>query len=137
MMEHEPDQDEPASRPDPEVTAKASRRQFSADYKLKIVQEADGCKQSGDIGELLRREGLYSSHLVTWRRLVKQGALKGLKVKRRGPKPSPRNPLASKVEELERENRKLQKRLKEAETIIEVQKKLADLLDPKERDGKS
>ena len=109
-------------RPDPEVRSKARRRQFSPEYKLKIVREAERCKKPGEIGALLRREGLYSSHLVLWRRQVRESALQGMKVQKRGPKPLPKNPLAQKVAELERENRKLQKRLGEAETIIAFQK---------------
>jgi len=137
MAEREDRRDETSSRPDPEVEAKARRRQFSAEYKLKIVREAERCKQPGEVGALLRREGLYSSHLVNWRRLVRAGALKGLKLKKRGPKPATPNPLTRKVAELERENRKLKKSLEEAQTIITVQKKLAELLGPNEDDAES
>jgi transposase-like protein len=119
----------PPARPDPEVLAKARRRQFSAEYKLGIVREADGCRNTGDVGALLRREGLYSSHLVTWRRQCRHGALRGLKDSKRGPKAKEQNPLARKVAELERENRKLHQRVEQAETIIAFQKKLASLLE--------
>lgn len=120
---------ERASRPDPEVSAKARRRRFSAEYKLRIVREADVCKQPGDIGALLRREGLYSSHLATWRRQVAEGVLVSLKSRKRGPKPDADKALAKRLAGLEAENRRLEKRLREAETIIAFQKKLAELLD--------
>ena len=92
--------------PDPEVPAKARRRRFSAQYKKRILDEADGCKDvPGAIGALLRREGLYSSHLTTWRKQRERGELDGLRPKKRGRKAKPINPLAVKVRELEAENR--------------------------------
>jgi transposase-like protein len=110
------------------VTPRAKRRRFSAAYKLRIVQEADGCTKPGEIGALLRREGLYSSHLVEWRRARDQGQLEGLTPKRRGPKPDPDTALKRRVEKLERENARLTKKLEAAETIIEVQKNVSRLL---------
>ena len=109
--------------PDPEVPAKARRRKFSARYKKRILEEADGCKGvPGAIGALLRREGLYSSHLTTWRKQRERGELNGLTPKKRGRKAKPISPLARKVRELEAENRRLQKQLEKAETIIAFQK---------------
>ena len=119
-----------ASDPDPEVPPKARRRTFTAKYKLKILAEADECSKPGEIGALLRREGLYSSHLTKWRRLREEGALAGLTPKKRGRKPRPVDPQARRVAELERENARLQRKLEQAETIIEVQKKLSRLLEP-------
>lgn len=112
---------------DPEVTAKAVRRQFTAAYKRRILQEADECGPGG-IAALLRREGLYSSHLTTWRKQREGGEIAGLQPRKRGKKLVPRNPLAGECERLRRENERLQKRLKQAETIIDVQKKLCEML---------
>ena len=115
--------------PDPEVPAKAGRRKFSAQYKKRILDEADGCKgKLGAIGALLRREGLYSSHLTTWRKQRERGELDGLKPKKRGRKAKPINPLAGKIRKLEAENRRLHKQLEKAETIIAFQKKLSEML---------
>jgi len=111
--------------PDPEVPAKAKRRQFSAEYRLRILKEADACKGTGEIGALLRREGLYSSHLVTWRRQRDVGALAGMKARKRGPKGRAEDP---RLKQQEREIARLQRRLKQAETIIEIQKKVAGIL---------
>ena len=119
-----------ASDPDPEVPAKARRRTFTAKYKLKILAEADGCSKPGEIGALLRREGLYSSHLSKWRQQREEGALAGLTPKKRGRKLRPVDPQARRVAELERENARLLRKLEQAETIIEVQKKLSRLLEP-------
>ncbi len=113
------------AHPDPEVPERAKRRQFSAEYKLRILREADGCKGSGEIGALLRREGLYSSHLVLWRRQREARALSGMRARMRGPKPKEVDP---RVKQLQRENVRLQRRLKQAETIIEIQKKVAGML---------
>ena len=112
------------SKQDTEVSAKAERRQFSAAYKLRILQEAEACSR-GEIGALLRREGLYSSHLTTWRRQQAAGQLAGLAAKARGPKP---NPEAEELKRLRKENERLQRRLQQAEAIIEAQKKLSQLL---------
>jgi transposase len=114
--------------PDPEVPEKPVRRRFSAEYKLRILREAEACQQHGELGALLRREGLYSSHLTTWRQQRDQGALDALKAKRRGRKPQPINPLAAENERLRRENERLATRLKQAETIIDVQKKVSEIL---------
>ncbi len=111
--------------PDPEVVAKAKRRQFSAEYRLKILKLADACKAPGEVGALLRREGLYSSLLVTWRRQREHGALVALRARRRGPKAKAVDP---RVKELEKENARLQRKLKQAEMIIEVQKKVHEIL---------
>lgn len=118
----------PGAAPDPEVAPRAQRRRFSAAYKLRIVQEADGCSQPGEIGALLRREGLYSSHLVEWRRARDQGQLEGLAAKRRGRKPDPDRALKKRLTQLERENARLRKKLETAETIIEVQGNVSRLL---------
>lgn len=116
-------------RPDPEVPAKAQRRKYSAEYKQRILSEADVCKDNpGAIGALLRREGLYSSHLTTWRRQREKGQLDGLTPKKRGRKNRPINPLSQKIKELESENRRLEKQLEKAETIIEFQKKLSEMM---------
>jgi transposase len=112
--------------PDPEVVAKAQRRKFTAEYKLAIVEEADRASDPGAIGALLRREGLYSSHLVEWRRLREAGALDALS-KRRGRKPT-RNPLAEENGKLKAELARVNKRLMQAEIIIDVQKKVSALL---------
>ena len=114
--------------PDPEVLPRAQRRRFTAAYKLRIVREADACTAPGEIGALLRREGLYSSHLGKWRRARDQGALEALTPKRRGPKPDPDRALALRNAQLERENARLKKRLETAEVIIDVQRKVSRLL---------
>jgi len=118
----------PTSRPpdpDPEVPAKAQRRRFPAEYRLRILKQADACKRPGELGALLRREGLYSSLLTTWRRQREQGALREMRGRRRGPKPRPVDP---RVTQLEAENRQLQRKLQRAETIITLQKKVAEIL---------
>jgi len=111
----------------PEVRDKAVRRRFTATYKRRILQEADKCGPGG-IAALLRREGLYSSHLTTWRKLRATGEIAGLEPRKRGKKSVPRNPLAAENERLRRETQRLEKRLHQAEVIIDVQKKLCDLL---------
>ena len=112
--------------PDPEVEPKAKRRKFSAKYKLRVLEEADKCTEPGQIGALLRREGLYSSHLTTWRRQKEQGVLEGLSPKKRGRKG--KDELEKEVNRLRREKEHLQARLEQAEMIIDVQKKLSRLL---------
>jgi len=112
---------------DPEVESKPRRRQFPASYKRRILGEADK-GGPGAVATLLRREGLYSSHLTTWRKQRETGEIAGLEPRKRGKKPVPRNPLAAENEKLRRETQRLQKRLRQAETIIDVQKKLCDLL---------
>ena len=117
-----------ATRPDPEVPEKPQRRRFTAEYKVRILREADACAEPGEMGALLRREGLYSSHLTEWRRQREQGALAGLTPKMRGRRGVSPHPLARRVSELEREKTRLQHRLQQAEAIIEVQKKVSELL---------
>ncbi len=116
-----------SDRPDPEVPERATRRRFTAEYKLRIVQEAEAC-QEGEIGALLRREGLYSSHLGKWREQFRSGAFKGLQAKKRGPAPNPDKRMAKEVAKLEREVERLHKRLQQAETIIDFQKKVSEIL---------
>jgi transposase-like protein len=122
---------------DPEVPEKASRRKFTADYKLRILKEAETCQHAGQRGALLRREGLYSSHLTTWRRQAERGTLQALSPRRRGPKARTPNPLMKQVATLEKENQHLRHKLKQAETIIEVQKKISEILhgSPEPKDG--
>jgi transposase-like protein len=126
------------SPPDPEVPEKAKRRRFSAEYKLAIVREADACTEPGEIGALLRRERLYSSHLVDWRRQRETGALEAL-ARKRGPKPA--DPTRVEVERLRRANERLATRLVQAEKIIEIQGKVSELLgiplDPASDDQQS
>ena len=114
--------------PDPVVAEKPVRRRFTADYKQRILREADRCTESGQLGALLRREGLYSSHLSTWRQQRDEGTLAGLTPKRRGRKPNPDAPLIAENERLKRETQRLAAKLRQAETIIEVQKKLSEIL---------
>ena len=114
--------------PDPEVLENKPRRRFSAKYKLRILNEADACTEPGQIGALLRREGLYSSNLTTWRRQRDEGQVKGLSPKRRGRKFKDVNPLSQRVAELERETQQLRDKLKKAELIIEFQKKISEIL---------
>jgi transposase len=111
-----------------EVAAKATRRRFTLDYKRKIVREADGCKTSGAVGVLLRREGLYSSHLTTWRAARERGDLAGPSLKKRGPVPRVPDPRDKRIAELERANAFWRKRAERAEALIEVQKNIAALL---------
>ena len=115
----------PEGAPDPEVTERAKRRRFTAEYKIAILREFDACKGDGDVGALLRREGLYSSQLAAWRRQRDEIAKTGLKARKRGPKPKAVDP---RVKQLERENVRLKQRLEQAETIIDFQKKLSKLL---------
>ncbi len=126
------------SPPDPEVPEKAKRRRFSAGYKLAILGEADRCTEPGQIGALLRRERLYSSHLVDWRRQRETGALEAL-ARERGRKPA--DPARVEVERLRRENQRLAHKLGQAERIIEIQGKLSELLgiplDPASDDEQS
>lgn len=117
-----------AQRPNPEVLEQAQRRRFSAAYKRSILEEADGCKELGQIGELLRREGLYSSQLSTWRRQREEGLLMGLNPKTRGRKMAEKSPCDGRIRTLEKENARLRQQLQQAQTIIDVQKKLSELL---------
>lgn len=118
----------PSPRPNPEVVAKATRRRFTGEYKKKILIAVDAAKTTGDIGSLLRKERLYSSLLVTWRRERDAGILKGLTPAKRGPK-SKQNPLDEEVGQLRRQNVRLTEDLRKANIIIDVQKKLATLLE--------
>jgi transposase len=120
---------EERATPSPEVLEKPVRRRFTVEDKAKILAEADACSEPGMLGELLRREGLYSSHLTTWRRQRDEGALAGLTPKRRGRKAKPRNPLADEVTRLQRENQRLKEQLRQAELIIDVQKKVSEMLN--------
>jgi transposase-like protein len=110
--------------PDPEVVPTAQRRRFTSEEKLRILEEADACTESGEMGALLRREGIYSSYLSRWRR----AQLTALSPKKRGPKPPANKALVEEVPKLRRENERLRARLAQAEVIIEVQKKLSQLL---------
>jgi transposase-like protein len=110
---------------DPEVVEKAKRRRFTPEYRLKIVRAAEACRGSGEIGALLRREGLFSSQLSTWRRQREEGALEGLRARRRGPKIKAVDP---RVKKLEQENARLVRKLKKADAIIAFQKKVHELL---------
>lgn len=111
--------------PDSEVTPKAKRRTFTAEYKLRLLDETSACRTPAERGAILRREGLYSSHLTHWRRELRDGALAGLRPKKRGPKVEP---LALENAQLRREIEQLRAKLERAETILEVQKKLSSLL---------
>ena len=114
--------------PSSEVLEKPVRRRFTVEYKAKILAEADACSETGQLGELLRREGLYSSHLSCWRRQRDEGALAGLTPKRRGRKAKAKNPLADEVAQLQRENDRLNEQLRQAKLIIDVQKKVSEML---------
>lgn len=126
--------------PNPEVVPDAKRRIFTLEYKLRILREAEAAKQTpGGVGALLRREGLYSSHLTTWRKEREAGGREALKPKTRGPKPK-HDPQQQELERLRRENARLTDALSKAELIIEVQKKVGALLgwnlpqtDPEEK----
>jgi transposase len=127
-----------SSPPDPEVREKKPRRRFTTAYKLRILKEYDACTESGAIGTLLRREGLYHSNIKTWLRQRDEGILHGLSPKKRGRKVKPVNPLAKEVARLESENKKLSKKLKQAETIIEFQKKISEILGiPQNNNGEA
>ena len=110
------------------MVARAQRRRFTAEYKRRIVREADRCTHAGEIGALLRREGLYSSHLTSWRAARDRGELAGLAPKPRGPKASPPDPRDKKIAEQEREIARWKQRAERAEALVEVPKKVAALL---------
>lgn len=114
--------------PDPEVTEKAQRRRFSAEYKLRVLREADQCRKPGELGALLRREGIYSSSLSTWRRQRKVGELVGLRPEKRGRKARPKDSRDQRIAELERQTRRLRAKLEQTEAVIEIQKKVSMLL---------
>ena len=113
----------PKGAPDPEVSDRPKRRRFTAEYKLRIVREAEACKGDGDVGALLRREGLYSSQLAAWRRQRDEVAQEGLKARRRGPKG-----VDPRVKQLERENSRLKRRLERVELMLSIQKKASEML---------
>lgn len=111
-----------------EVAVKVQRRRFTAEYKQKVLREAEDCERPGEIGALLRREGLYWSNLTHWRRQRESGELAGLTGKRRGPQHREKNPLAERVRELERDNVRLKRRAERAEGLVELQKKVSEIL---------
>jgi len=117
-----------AAVPDPEVPETAARRRFTAEYKLRVLREAEGCETPGAIGALLRREGLYSSHLTTWRQQRDQGGLAALSPRVRGRRAAAAQPWGRRITELEREVARLHERLRQAEAIIAAQKKLSEIL---------
>ena len=127
-MDHAQEVPAAAGVGDAEVPEKAKRRRFDAAYKQRILEEADRLSQSGELGQLLRREGIYSSLLSTWRRQRDEGMLAGLSPKRRGRKAKWKDAVVLENERLRRENEQLTHRLKQAETIIEVQKKVSEML---------
>ena len=104
--------------PDPAVPEKPVRRRFTAEYKLRVLRDADACAEPGQLGALLRREGLYSSHLTAWRKQRDEGTLAGLTPKRRGRKANPDAPVIAENERLKRENQRLAAKLRQAETCV-------------------
>jgi len=118
----------PLSTSEVEVMAKPTRRRFTVEYKLRILRETDACSRRGEIGALLRREGLYSSNLTAWCKQREKGELEGLSQKRRGPLRKENNPLGDKVKALERENTRLRARAERAEGLVELQKKVSEIL---------
>jgi len=123
----EPDDGRRAT-PDPEVVERPVRRRFTADYKHRILTEVDAAADTGTVGRILRREGLYSSHLTSWRKKREQSQRTALEPKKRGPKPTPKNPLQAENAKLARENARLNKKLRRAELIIDLQKKVSQIL---------
>ncbi len=123
--------------PNPEVSEKASRRSYTAEYKRLILREAEVCKAQGQVGSLLRREGLYSSNLTAWRHQVEKGTLDALASKKRGPKAQKLDPSVHRIAEQEKEIQKLRARLRKAELIIDAQKKIAEIfqLPHDQKDG--
>ena len=119
---------EASSAPNSEVAAKPTRRRFTAEYKLRVLRESERLSQPGAIGALLRREGLYSTHLSAWRRQRDRRALKTLQALRRGRKPEPGQELRQRIAELEVDKQQLQERLRQAEAIISAQKKLSEIV---------
>ncbi len=122
-----------------EVLAKAKRRRFTLEYKRRILREADRCRKRGELGALLRREGLYSSHLSVWRTARERGKLGGQGARKRGPEAKPPDPREKKIAEQAREIARWQKRTERAEALVEVQKKLSVLLgiEPQPNDERS
>ena len=119
---------EVANSADPEVPEKPRRRRFTAEYKLSIVAEADACREPGEVGVLLRREGLYSSHLSIWRQQRDQGQLQALSPKKRGRRSKKNDPLATELAQVRREKAAVEQKLKQAELIISIQKKASEML---------
>ena len=111
-----------------EVVAKATRRRFTAEYKARVLKQADACNKPGEIGALLRREGLYFSNLKAWREQRRKGGIAGLAQKKRGPAPKETNPLAARVAVLEKESARLKARAERAEALVELQKKVSEIL---------
>lgn len=128
MPRTDPQEPRTHTDPNPEVPEKTRRRRFSAAYKLKILEEIDRSAEPGSVGAVLRREGLYSSHLTKWRQQREQGVLAGLAPKKRGRKAKTPDPNVKRVAQLEREVTRLREKLRKAETIIDVQKKLSAIL---------
>ena len=118
----------PLSPSEVEVAAKPTRRRYTAEYKHRILREAETCTRQGELGALLRREGLYSSNLTVWRKQRERGEIEGLSQKKRGPSSKEKNPLAAKVATLERVNRRLKARSERAEGLVELQKKVSEIL---------
>jgi len=114
--------------PDPEVSDRPRRRKFTAKYKLAVLRELDACTEPGQVGAVLRREGLYSSHVTSWRRAREAGELQGLAPKKHGRPRKPRNRLQPENDQLRRENARLHEELRKANIIIDVQKKLSTIL---------
>jgi len=117
-----------AETPEVEVLAKATRQRYTAEYKRRILQEAAACSERGELGALLRREGLYSSHLTAWRAAAKRGELQGLKPKRRGPKAAVVDPRDGQLAAKDREISRLTRRLERAEALVDLQKKVSQIL---------
>ena len=117
-----------AERPQTEVTEKAKRRRLTAEYKQRILREAEACRERGELGALLRREGLYSSHLTDWRKQAERGELRGLAPRKRGRKAKPVDPRDKELERLKRENARLMHRAQRAEALVELQKKVSEML---------
>jgi transposase-like protein len=115
-------------QPEVEVVAKAQRQRFTAEYKRRILREAAACTKPGEIGALLRREGLYTSHLSAWRQAKERGELAGLAPKKRGPQARRPDQRDKRIAELERNNRRLTARVERAEALLEVQKTVSELL---------
>lgn len=118
----------PVGPPDPEVADRPTRRRFTAEYKLQILRKADQCAEAGELGALLRREGLYSSHLTVWRRQREEGSLRGLEPKKRGRKGKAVDPMTVENAQLRKENARLAQKLRQAELILEIQKKASEIL---------
>lgn len=114
--------------PDPEVVQRAVRRRFTVDYKQRVLTEVDAAADTGTVGRILRREGLYSSHLASWRKTRDQSQRAALEPKKREPKATPKNPLQAENAKLTRENARLNKKLRRAELIIDLQKKVSQIL---------